>query len=283
MARHAFGPVLALSLASAVLVVAGGAAADNRVGVAGPVEPNSNAILPDGGSAAMAPGQDVALQEKITTDGAGQAEILFLDRSSLRIGPNSEMTIDEFLYSPDDGTGKLAASATKGLLRFTGGALSKREDQVTLRTPTAILGVRGGIVLVEIADGGATRATFLYGDALTITSTDGQAVRITTPGQFSEITASGGGPSQPQPSNIARLEATLARLQKDDTAGADAGQPTTAIILKQLSAINALNVSRSVITGGTETKTPHPAGAGTSAGGSGGGGGIGVGGGGATR
>jgi hypothetical protein len=206
---------LALCVAGAVLASAGGESAETRVGVAGPVEPNASAVSPGGGTQAMAPGQDVAVKEKIMTDDGGQAEILFLDRSSLRIGPNSEMEIDEFAYSPEDGTGKLDASATKGLFRFTGGALSKHEDQLILRTPTSILGVRGGIVLVEIGDDGKTSASFLYGDALTVTSRDGNSVRITTPGNFSVVPANGTAPSPPRPVNVAELEAKLALLHTD--------------------------------------------------------------------
>ncbi len=105
------------------------------------------------------------LHEKIVTDHDGQAEILFLDRSSLSIGPDTETSVDDFAYSPTDGSGKLTANADKGLLRFSGGALSKRPDQVTLRTPIGILGVRGGIAIVEIDNAGGTTATFVYGNA----------------------------------------------------------------------------------------------------------------------
>jgi len=42
-------------------------------------------------------------------------------------------------------------SATRGLLRYVGGKLSKQDDAVTLRTATATLAVRGGAFIAQIA------------------------------------------------------------------------------------------------------------------------------------
>ena len=89
-------------------------------------------------------GQDVVYNEHITTSGSGQTQLLFVDESSMTIGPNSDLTIDQFVYDPQSGTGKLAMSATRGVLRYVGGKLSKQEQAVTVRTSTATLAVRGG-------------------------------------------------------------------------------------------------------------------------------------------
>jgi len=52
-------------------------------------------------------GQDVIFNEHITTAETGQTQLLFLDESSMSIGPNSDLTIDQFVYDPKSGTGKL--------------------------------------------------------------------------------------------------------------------------------------------------------------------------------
>jgi hypothetical protein len=67
----------------------------------------------------------------------------------MTIGPNSDLTIDRFVYDPNTGTGQLAMTATKGVMRYVGGRLSKHENAVTIRTNVALIGVRGGIVLVR--------------------------------------------------------------------------------------------------------------------------------------
>src|SRR5207245_2214097 len=87
-------------------------------------------------------GQEVVFNERITTDQAGQTQLLFLDASAMTIGPNSDLTIDQFVYDPKSGTGKLAMSAARGLLRFVGGKLSKQDEGVVLRTNSASLTVR---------------------------------------------------------------------------------------------------------------------------------------------
>ena len=95
-------------------------------------------------------GQDVVFNERITTEAQGQTQILFVDESTLSVGPNANMVVDQFVYDPNAGTGKLAASLGRGVFRFVGGKLSKQDNAVTMRTPTATIGIRGGVMLVRV-------------------------------------------------------------------------------------------------------------------------------------
>ena len=174
-----------LVLASAVPGLA------QTVGVTGAVNPNTTGTPPGTTVRVLGTGSDVLFNERIATEATGQADILFVDRSALTIGPNSDLVIDEFVYSPETGTGKLAASATKGVFRFVGGALSKNPDSVSIKTPAAIVGVRGGVVLLAVNTnpsvtpntgvdpnaGGKPNAAltvyFIYGDEASITSAGG--------------------------------------------------------------------------------------------------------------
>ena len=45
---------------------------------------------------------------RIGNAAVGQTQLLFLDESSMSIGPNSDLTIDQFVYDPRTGSGKLA-------------------------------------------------------------------------------------------------------------------------------------------------------------------------------
>src|SRR3990172_7931262 len=47
-------------------------------------------------------------------------------------------------------------TAARGLLRFVGGQLSKQDGAVRINTPTAGIGIRGGIAIVAIDAGGGT-------------------------------------------------------------------------------------------------------------------------------
>src|SRR3546814_17607007 len=85
-------------------------------------------------------------EERIVTTSVGQTQVLFVDQSSLTVGPNAEVVIDRFVYDPDRTTGELVVSVTKGVLRFVGGKI-RASKGATLRTPTATLGISGSVVL----------------------------------------------------------------------------------------------------------------------------------------
>ena len=61
------------------------------------------------------------------------------------------MVLDEFVYDPDAQIGSLVINATKGVFRLVGGKISKK-NSVLLKTPTATIGIRGGINYTVIGD-----------------------------------------------------------------------------------------------------------------------------------
>ena len=113
-------------------------------------------------------GNSVAFGERFKTDAGGIIHILFMDQSSMTLGPNSELVIDEFAFHPKEQRGNIAVNLIKGSLRVVGGFISKLtsprgNSAATVRTVTATIGIRGGITLVEAMDG-QTRGTFLFGE-----------------------------------------------------------------------------------------------------------------------
>ena len=68
-----------------------------------------------------------------------------------------------------------AAPTTKGLFRLVGGRISKNTP-VTLKTPTATIGIRGGIAFVGVQSTGETNATFLFGDSMSVSNESGTQV-----------------------------------------------------------------------------------------------------------
>src|SRR5262249_59651052 len=81
------------------------------------------------------------------TTSSGSVQVLFADKTTLNVGPNSNLIIDTFVYDPAAGTGEMAVSLTKGALRFVGGQLS-HQGAATVNTPTATIGIRGGIATI---------------------------------------------------------------------------------------------------------------------------------------
>ncbi len=194
--------LLPVAMVAGLLLTGGssGLLAQERVGVNSAVNPEATGALPGAVARRLVIGQDVIFNEHITTTAAGQTQLLFLDESSMTVGPNSDLTIDQFVYDPKSGTGKLAANATSGLLRYVGGKLSKQEDAVTLRSATATLAVRGGAFVAQIEGDGKTDAGFLYGKGLTVCGSAGvgECQTVTRPGWWS-VVVPGGLPSRPAP------------------------------------------------------------------------------------
>jgi trimeric autotransporter adhesin len=243
-----------------------------RVGVDSAVNPQATGTPPGGTPQRLVLGQDVLFNERIATTAAGQTQILFVDASTLTVGPNSNMVIDQFVYDPNAGTGKLAASLTRGLFRFVGGTLSKGDNAVTFRTPTATIGIRGGVMLVDVnpdcGAGTASPATpgcnalqvvFAYGKGVTVTGLDGVSQTITRPGFQITVAGPGAAPSAPAPAPRAAIGNFLAQL--DGRSGAHGGAhtvPTEIMVERSTAAVIATTAAPTIATV-TGTQPPSAA------------------------
>jgi hypothetical protein len=222
MSRPGFFPLRLAGVAALLLALgASGALAQERVGVSSAVNPDVTGAAPGAAARQVVIGQDVVFNERFTTGALGQTQLLFLDESAMTIGPNSDLTIDQFVYDAKSGTGQLAMSASRGLLRFVGGKLSKQEEGVSLRTSTATLAVRGGAFLLDLTTEGRMEAIFIYGRALTVTGAGGVTQTLHRPGFAISIAGPGGAPSAPFPVPPGRIAQLVGHL--DGRVGASGG------------------------------------------------------------
>ena len=74
----------------------------------------------------------------------GRTAIEFVDETRVDVTENSKLVIDEFIYDPNTSTGSLALKASFGTVRYASGQIAKNSRQnIKIRTPTAVVGVRG--------------------------------------------------------------------------------------------------------------------------------------------
>lgn len=86
---------------------------------------------------------DVESYDTIKTKN-GRTAIQFLDETRVDVTENSKLVIDEFVYDPNTSTGSLALKASFGTVRYASGQIAKNSRQnIKIRTPTAVVGVRG--------------------------------------------------------------------------------------------------------------------------------------------
>lgn len=123
------------------------ASAQQNVGKVGAVNPASTGTPAGASSRTLVIGADVLHMERIQTSSAGSTQVVFPDSSTLNVGRDSSIVIDEYVYNPNAGTGSMVASIGKGVMRFVGGQISHTQG-MQVKTPVATLGVRGGVVTV---------------------------------------------------------------------------------------------------------------------------------------
>ena len=138
---------LACAVLGLVLWSAPHAAWSDTVGTAAAVKPSSTGTPPGGSARTLAIGTAIVARERIQTTGSGSLQVMFNDKSTLTVGPGSDVVIDEFVYNPGAGGGRFATRLTKGALRFVGGEISHTTG-ATINTPVATLGIRGGAAFV---------------------------------------------------------------------------------------------------------------------------------------
>jgi len=149
---------LAATLCCSALCVS---AAAQDVGVTGAVNPGALATPPAGVTRTLTVGESLSFEEEIETDGSGQTQVIFLDQSTLTVGPNSYLIIDEFVFDPATADGSLSISLERGLVRYVGGEISK-QGNVQIATDVATIGIRGGMAIIDDRER-RTEAVNLFG------------------------------------------------------------------------------------------------------------------------
>ena len=77
-----------------------------------------------------------------TKDDASTA-VVFRDETSIRVGPNSDLSIDEFAHDPKTKSYGLQTGMTRGVAVFVTGALAKvAPETVAVTTPKGTIGIR---------------------------------------------------------------------------------------------------------------------------------------------
>lgn len=154
-------------------------------------------------------GNIVRSGEQFRTGLEGVIHILFLDQSSVTLGPNSQMTLDSFSHDAAARSGKIVMTLHEGSLRVVGGINSKTEA-TEIRTAAGNVAILGGISVVQ-SQGQTTSASFLFGTSMTV-SGGGQTQTVTRPG-FSSSINSGQGPATPTPVPPSQLAGVLGRFE----------------------------------------------------------------------
>ncbi|MFO1185940.1 MAG: FecR domain-containing protein [Bauldia sp.] len=116
-------------------------------------------VIGGDGQQAAEVGFPIFMGDRLQTGPTGQLQIVFADASKLVVGPNSAMTVDDFVFRRDGTASSFALTATRGAFRFVSGQSPK--PAYSIRTPTAVMALRGtAFDLAVSANGDSALALF---------------------------------------------------------------------------------------------------------------------------
>ncbi|MEM7267858.1 MAG: FecR domain-containing protein [Pseudomonadota bacterium] len=167
---------LKLTLAAALAASVALPVFANEIGSVAAVNRDIEGTPPSAATRSLLLGDRLIANEKLVSSPLGSGQMLFLDQTSLTIAPNSEIVLDKYIYDPAADSGSLEVSLARGVLRVIGGRITKSSDGV-VRTPTATIGIRGGIALVVAEGEEQTRVMHVAGEYTTVES-GGQTLKL---------------------------------------------------------------------------------------------------------
>lgn len=146
LCRYAF--VLGALVMFATPAVAQAPAAAGRIKVV-----SGSAFIVRGATTVRATvGQQVLESDSLRTGEDGRLGITLNDDTRLSLGPNSEVRIDSFRYAPAQGAVGMAVRFLQGIAVYVSGQIAKlAPDSIRLETPSAIVGVRGTTIAIQVA------------------------------------------------------------------------------------------------------------------------------------
>jgi len=134
----------------ALLAAAAAAAAADDVGQV-KVAKGQVSVDRNGQSLPAQVGMALAAADVVKTGADGSVGITMRDNSRLSAGPNSVLALDQFEFDATTHQGRFEASLQRGTLAVVSGRIARQSPQaMTVRTPSAVLGVRGTDFVVAV-------------------------------------------------------------------------------------------------------------------------------------
>ncbi|WP_412480303.1 FecR domain-containing protein [Azonexus sp. IMCC34839] len=136
-----------------LLILSGAALADETpIGYVKTVSGEAT-VSTAGKSVKAQPGTPVAQGSVLKTAAKSSMGVTFKDETVMSFGPDTELTVDEYLYAPSQGKLKLGSKLAKGSMNYVSGVIAKlNPDGVSVQTPSGTIGVRGTQFVVKVEE-----------------------------------------------------------------------------------------------------------------------------------
>jgi len=108
-------------------------------------------IIRDGSDIAAKKGQKLYQSDVLQTDAGGSMGLILRDDTLISLGPNTQISIDEFKFIPAQNEFSILTKMFKGIVTYVSGKIAKLSpESARFETPVATVGVRGTKFLVKI-------------------------------------------------------------------------------------------------------------------------------------
>ena len=126
----------------------------------------------------------------IKTESGGLIKLIFQDKTSFQLGEKANLVLNKYVYNPDAGKGTIQATVLGGAFKFKSGGLghlSNTKQYAKIKTPSAVIGIRGSELQGEVTEDGQTTVVHTSG-ILAISDADGNGtVTLLEPGMATII------------------------------------------------------------------------------------------------
>ena len=96
-------------------------------------------------------GTQIQKADIVRTDRQGYVGLVFSDDTSVSMGPNTELVVEDYLFEPLNKKLSFVMRLVRGTISYLSGQISKlSSESVRLITPEATIGVRGTHVLLKV-------------------------------------------------------------------------------------------------------------------------------------
>ena len=108
-------------------------------------------IVHEGQQMPAAIGRPLTQGDTVRTGADGRIGITLKDGTRLALGSNTELRIDTFAFSPEEGRLGLALKLLRGVAEYISGRIAQlAPGTVKIETPASVIGVRGTHLLIGV-------------------------------------------------------------------------------------------------------------------------------------
>ena len=186
----------ATMVAGPTVVTEGPPALGQQIGKVGEILGKLKAKGTDGVERLLKEGDAIYKGDVIQTQKGELIKLVLVDGTTFQLGENARATLDKYVYNPAAKEGGFEATVTKGIFSFESGGISGLHSgrHTTIKTPTAVVGIRGSKLSGEVTDDGSTTVVHTAG-VLEIADAKGQGmVTLVEPGTATQVHFGAGAP-----------------------------------------------------------------------------------------